>query len=56
VVAGQVYGTNQLVLKPHYLFQIVSSHSNHAIYRTFDLTPSEWSKICFRFSREGGIE
>ena len=35
VLAGHVYGTTGLVMKPTYLFQIVASQSRHKIFRTY---------------------
>ena len=35
VLAGHVYGTDGLVIKPNYLFQIVASQNSHAIFRTY---------------------
>lgn len=35
VLAGHVYGTDGLVEKPNYLFQIAASRNNHAIFRTY---------------------
>lgn len=35
VLAGHVYGTDELVIKPNYLFQIAASQNSHAIFRTY---------------------
>lgn len=35
VLAGHVYGTDELVIKPNYLFQIVASQNSHEIFRTY---------------------
>lgn len=35
VLAGHVYGTDGLVMKPAYLFQIAASQDNHAMFRTY---------------------
>lgn len=35
VLAGHVYGTDGLVIKPSYLFQIAASQNSHAIFRTY---------------------
>ncbi len=35
VLAGEVYGTAGLVMRPNYLFQIAASRNAHAIFRTY---------------------